>query len=44
MTDVTHYPAQDLEALGDLVNYQSWILRWLRPNLRGRVKIGRAHV
>lgn len=37
MTDVTHYPAQDLEALGDLVNYQSWILRWLRPNLRGRV-------
>lgn len=36
-TDVTHYDAQDLEALGDLVNYQAWILQWLRPNLRGRV-------
>jgi SAM-dependent methyltransferase len=35
--DTTHYEGQDLEALGDLVRYQSWILRWIRPHLRGRV-------
>lgn len=35
--DAPHYEAQDLEALGDLVNYQAWIMRWLRPHLRGRV-------
>jgi len=35
--DVTHYEAQDLEALGDLVNYQAWIMRWIGPHLRGRV-------
>ncbi len=34
---MTQYEAQDLEALGDLVNYQDWILRWLGPHLRGRV-------
>lgn len=39
MTDPesSHYAGQDLEALGDLVNYQDWILRWIRPCLRGRV-------
>lgn len=35
--DTAHYEGQDLEALGDLVRYQSWILRWIRPHLRGRV-------
>lgn len=35
--DTTHYDGQDLEALGDLKRYQSWILRWIRPHLRGRV-------
>lgn len=35
--DPGHYAGQDLEALGDLVNYQAWILRWIRPCLRGRV-------
>lgn len=35
--DPSVYEAQDLEALGDLRNVQSWILRWLGPHLRGRV-------
>lgn len=35
--DPSDYEAQDLEALGSLRHYQSWILRWLAPVLRGRV-------
>ncbi|MFO0629266.1 MAG: methyltransferase domain-containing protein [Polyangiales bacterium] len=35
--DTAHYEGQDLEALSGLVRYQSWILRWIRPHLRGRV-------
>ncbi len=33
----TVYEAQDLEALGDMVNYQEWILRDFAQHLRGRV-------
>lgn len=35
--DPTHYDGQDLEALDDLVNYQSWIVDGIAPALRGRV-------
>jgi len=32
-----HYVGQDLEALADIPNYQSWILSHFRPYLHGRV-------
>jgi SAM-dependent methyltransferase len=37
LADHTFYEGQDLEALADLPNYQSAILRAFRPHLRGRV-------